>query len=209
VATLILMVAGRGLATFLLEEKSITITQEGFAFLGRGHFLGFPFSITMVIIVFTLTALLLRKTALGMMIEAVGDNETASRYAGISSSKIKLLSYGFCGLCAGIVGLIDTSNIMVADPKEIGWMAELYAIFAVVVGGTALTGGRFSLRGAIIGALLLQTVWTTMFSTGVSSDTAPVPLAVLIVVVCLFQSDHFRTKARKLLTRKRKENPAS
>ena len=77
-------------------------------------------------------------------------------------------------------------------------MAELYAIFAVVVGGTALTGGRFSLVGALIGAVLLQTIWTTMFSTGVPSDTAPVPMAVVIVVVCLFQSETFRARMRRI-----------
>ena len=201
VATLILMVAGRGVATFLVDEKSITIQREGFEFLGRGHFLGLPFSVTLVVIVFTITALAVRKTALGLFLEAVGDNEIASRYAGIGNRGIKLLAYGFCGLCAGIVGLIDTSNIMVADPKEVGWMAELYAIFAVVVGGTALTGGRFSLIGSVIGALLLQTLWTTMFSTGVPSDTAPVPMAVVIVVVCLFQSETFRMRSKRLLSR--------
>ena len=151
--------------------------------------------------VFLITVLAIRRTALGMFLEAVGDNETASRYAGIGTRGIKLLAYGFCGLCAGLAGLIDTSNIMVADPKEVGWMAELYAIFAVVVGGTALTGGRFTLVGSIIGALLLQTIWTTMFSTGVPSDTAPVPMAVVIVLVCLFQSEVFRARLRRLFAR--------
>lgn len=201
VATLILMVAGRGVATFLVEEESISIKREGFSFLGGGYFLGMPFSVTLMVIVFAATALLVRKTALGLFLEAVGDNETASRFAGIGNRGIKLLAYGFCGFCAGLVGLIATSDIMIADPKEIGWMAELYAIFAVVVGGTALTGGRFSLTGSIIGALLLQTIWTTMFSTGVPSDTAPVPLAIVIIVVCLFQSEAFRQKAKRVFAR--------
>ncbi len=201
VATLILMVAGRGVATFLVDEKSITITRDGFEFLGRGHFLGLPFAVTLVAAVFAITALAVRKTALGLFLEAVGDNETASRYSGIGNRAVKLLAYGFCGLCAGIVGLIDTSNIMVADPKEVGWMAELYAIFAVVVGGTALTGGRFTLLGSVIGALLLQTIWTTMFSAGFPADTAPVPMAVIIVSVCLFQSEIFRTRMRRIFSR--------
>ena len=91
-----------------------------------------------------------------------------------------------------MAGLIATSNIKAADSSRVGEMMELDAIFAVVVGGTALTGGRFTLLGSVIGALLIQTLTTTMYNLGVPPAVAPVPKAVVIVAACLMQSAKFR-----------------
>jgi simple sugar transport system permease protein len=81
-------------------------------------------------------------------------------------------------------------------------MMELDAIFAVVVGGTALTGGRFTIVGSVIGGILIQTLTTTMYIHGVPPAVAPVPKALVIVAVCLLQSAKFRTKMRRMFTRK-------
>ena len=106
--------------------------------------------------------------------------------------------YAFSGVCAGLAGLIDASNIKAADTINAGVYSELDAIFAVVVGGTALTGGKFSLLGSVLGALLLQTLMTTLYTYGVPSDVAPVPKALVILAVCLLQSPVFRGKIRRL-----------
>ena len=203
VATLILMVAGRGIAQLLTDGQIITFQHEALVFVGNGHFLGLPFTATIVAVVFTATVLLTRKTAVGLLIEAVGDNETASRFAGLHVPRVKLLVYAFCGLCAGIAGLIAASNIKAADSNRVGEFMELDAIFAVVVGGTALTGGRFLLTGAIVGALLLQTLTTTMYNLGVPPAVAPVPKALVIVAVCLLQSPRFRARFTGLFHRRR------
>ncbi|MFC1600965.1 ABC transporter permease [Candidatus Sumerlaeota bacterium] len=192
VVTLILMVAGRGIAMLITGGQVITFEHPTFLFLGNGHFLGLPFTFTLVVLTFLAAVLLTRKTAAGLFIEAIGDNETASRFAGINTRLVKVLVYGFCGLCAGMAGLIAASNIKAADAGRVGEMMELDAIFAVIVGGTALTGGRFSLVGSIIGALLLQTLTTTMYNLGVPPAITPVPKAIVIVLVCLFQSEDFR-----------------
>ncbi|MFT5128783.1 MAG: ribose/xylose/arabinose/galactoside ABC-type transport system permease subunit [Rhodothermales bacterium] len=196
VATLILMVSGRGLAMRIADEQIITFEHPGFVFIGNGHFLGLPFPFVLALAVFAIAALLTRKTALGLFIEASGSNETAARYAGIAVRQVKLAVYGICGLCAGLAGLIATSNIKAADSSLVGQMMELDAIFAVVVGGTALTGGRFTLVGSMLGALLIQTLTTTMYNQGVSSAVAPVPKAIVIVLVCLLQSEKFRAVLR-------------
>ncbi|MCX7047742.1 MAG: ABC transporter permease, partial [Candidatus Sumerlaeota bacterium] len=196
VATLILMVAGRGIAQLMTDGNIITFEHKAFLYLGNGHLFGLPFTLTIVVLVFAVTALVVRKTALGMFIEAVGDNETASRFAGINARLVKMLVYGFCGACAGMAGLIATSNIKGADSIRVGEMMELDAIFAVIVGGTALTGGRFTLAGSIIGAILLQTLTTTMYYVGVPSAVAPVPKALVILAVCLMQSQEFRRKMK-------------
>ena len=95
--------------------------------------------------IFALTAALTRQTALGTLIESVGVNPEASRLAGVRAGRIIFLVYVFCGFCAGIAGLMLTSNSTSADPNSIGLFIELDAILAVVIGGTSLAGGRFSL----------------------------------------------------------------
>jgi len=201
VATLILMVAGRGIAQLITDGQIITFTDPRLVYVGNGHLLGLPFTVTIVAVMLALTALLTRGTAVGLFIEAVGDNEAASRYSGINARLVKFLTYVFCGLCAGMAGLVAASNIRAADSNHAGLFLELDAILAVVVGGTSLTGGRFYLVGAVVGALLIQTLTTTMYMRDVSSDIAPVPKAVFIILVCLLQSDTFRRKVAGLVRR--------
>ena len=199
VATLILMVAGRGIAQLLSEGQILNFSNPALVFLGNGHFLGLPFTVMLVVIMLGLTAALTRRTALGLFIESVGDNDMASRYAGVNARLVKFLAYLFTGFCAGLAGLVAASNIKSADANHAGLYAELDAILAVVVGGTALTGGRFYLLGSMVGALLIQTLTTTMYARNVNADIAPVPKALVIIAVCLLQSE----KARGYLARLR------
>ncbi len=137
-----------------------------------------------------------------MFIESVGDNQKASVYAGVNGALVKFLVYVFSGFCAGLAGLVAASNIKCADANHAGLFLELDAILAVVVGGTALTGGRFYLAGAVVGALFIQTLTTTMYMRNVSADVAPVPKALAILAVCLLQSPTLRQKAAALFRRK-------
>lgn len=202
IATLILMVAGRGIAMLVTNGQIITFEHAPFVFVGNGHFLALPFTVAIVVAMLALTLLTTRKTAIGLFLESVGDNEKAARFCGINTSFVKVVVYAFSGLCAGIAGLIATSNIKAADSSRVGEMMELDAIFAVVVGGTALAGGRFTLVGSVIGALLIQTLTTTMYNLGVPPAVAPVPKAVVIVAVCLLQSAKFRQEIAKAFGRR-------
>jgi galactofuranose transport system permease protein len=148
-----------------------------------------------------LTAVLTRKTAVGLFIESVGDNQAASRNAGVASSTVKWVVYAFSGLCAGLAGLVAASNIKAADSDHAGLYLELDAIIAVVIGGTPLTGGRFNLIGSIIGALFIQTLTTTMYMRGVSPDVAPAYKGLAMLVVCLIQSPVFRQRIAGFLPR--------
>ncbi len=197
IATLVLMVAGRGVAMLITGGQIQTFEHKAFVFLGNGHFVGLPFTVTIVALVLVATLAATRRTAIGLFLEAVGDNQRAAHFAGINTRVVKAIVYAFSGFCAGLAGLVATSNIKAADSSRVGEMMELDAIFAVVVGGTALTGGRFSLVGSIIGALLIQTLTTTMYNLGVSPAVAPVPKAVVIVAVCLLQSARFREHFRR------------
>ena len=198
IATLVLMVAGRGVAQLITEGQIINFLDPTMVYLGNGHLFAFPFTLTLVLVMLVLTVFLVRRTALGLFIESVGDNYEASRYSGINARQVKFLVYTFSGFCAGLAGLVACSNIKSADANNIGLYLELDAILAVVVGGTSLQGGRFYLIGAVVGALFIQTLTTTLYARNVSSDVSPVPKALVIIAVCLFQSDVFRTKIAQL-----------
>lgn len=189
VATLILMVAGRGVAQLIVDGQVVIISNPAFEYLANGFLFAVPVSPLLVGVMFLLTHLALRRTALGLFIEAVGDNEKASRFAGLAAARIKALAYVFCGACAGLAGVLTAANIKAADAYRAGENMELDAIFAVVVGGTALSGGRFLILGTAVGALLIQTLTTTMYNLGVPPAVAPVPKALLIIGVSLLQSE--------------------
>jgi ribose/xylose/arabinose/galactoside ABC-type transport system permease subunit len=207
VATLILMVAGRGIAQLLTNGQIITFETPAFVYLGSGFFLGLPFTCALVVGSAILTYLLVRKTAFGLFIEAVGDNETASRYSGINTRFIKCFAYATSGFFAALAGLIVASDIKAADANNAGLYIELDAILAVVLGGTALTGGRFYLLNSLVGALLIQTLTTTILTRGVPVEFTLVVKAMMILMVCLAQSEQFRGTVLRLF-RKRHEVPA-
>jgi simple sugar transport system permease protein len=196
VATLILMVLGRGVALSITGGNPIPLTDSGLLYLGRGFFLGLPTSLWLAALFFVGTSLLCRKTATGLFVEAVGDNETASRFSGVNTRVVKLLVYAFCSVCAAVAALITIGDIGRVEPDRLGQLLELDAITAVVVGGTVLTGGRFSLAGSIIGAVLIQALTTTLIRQGMSSEVAPVPKALVILAVCLLQSERLRAQLR-------------
>lgn len=192
VATLILMVAGRGVAQLISDGQMIPFSDPVLLYLGGGYLFAMPFAVLMAVAAFLLTHLFVRVTALGLFIEAVGGNPTASRFAGLPSGVVKCSAYIFCGLCAGVAGLITTSDIHAADPGKSGLYLELDAILAVVIGGTALTGGRFSLAGSLLGAILMQALTTTIITRGVQIEYALIVKALVILAVCLLQSPRVR-----------------
>lgn len=191
IATLILMVAGRGVAQLITEGQILTVYYEPYHLIGGG-FLFFPVALYVGLGVFGLVALLVRRTALGLFIEAIGDNASASFYSGISARNIKLLVYTISGLCAGIAGILISSNVRSADANNAGLWYELDAILAVVIGGTALSGGRFSLLGSVVGALIIQSLTTTIYSFGVPPQVTLVVKALVVIAVSLMQSERFR-----------------
>jgi len=192
VATLILMVAGRGVAQLITDGQVLIIRSSSFEFLANGYVLALPFAALLVGAIYAASHLGLRRTATGLFIESVGDNETASRFSGLAARRVKAAVYVFSGACAGLCGVLAAAQIRAADSYRAGENMELDAIFAVVVGGTALAGGRFYLLGSLVGALLLQTLTLSMYNFGVPPAVAPVPKALLIIAVALLQSDRVR-----------------
>ena len=202
VATLILFVAGRGIAMVTTHAMVIWLYAKPFAFLGQGYLIGLPFSIYIVAFLLLVTFLATRKTALGMFIEAVGINPTATRFSGINSKNILLGVYAFSGFCAGVSGLIVCSTVMSADGNNAGNLFELDAILAVVLGGTSLNGGRFFLLGSMVGALIIQTLTTTIYAFNVPPEISQVVKALVVYGVSLLQSDRLQVAVAGVLGRR-------
>ncbi len=199
IATLVLMTAGRGLAMLITDGQITTVNNAAFKKVGAGFVMGLPVAILIALAVFAITALLTRRTALGMLIEAVGINPEASRLAGVRARTITWTVYVFVAFCAGIAGLMIASNTSAADANSAGLWIELDAILAVVIGGTSLAGGRFSLTGTLIGAMFIQTLATTIPTIGIPAETNYLFKAVAVIAVCLLQSP----KARAALSVRR------
>jgi simple sugar transport system permease protein len=197
VATLILMISGRGIAQLITNGLRVQITYRPYAFIGQGWII-LPFSLYIVAIVFVITWLMTRKTAIGMFIESVGINFRSSYFSGIDEKKIKLLVYTFCGLCAGIAGLVASSNVKTSDANNIGLTTELDAILAVVIGGTAMAGGRFSLLASMVGALVMQAITQSMYAIGVPAFALQAIKAIVVVFVILLYSEQVRGFVQRL-----------
>jgi len=209
VATLILMVAGRGIAQLITNGQIMTIYYTPYFFFGNGFILGLPVSIYIVAVVFLAAWVLVRKTSIGLFIESVGINAKSTYYSGISEKNIKLFVYTFCGFCAAIAGLILSSYVHSADGNNNGLNYELDAILAVVIGGTLMTGGRFSLLASVIGALIIWTFTITMYTFGVPANALLAGRAVLVLVVILLYSDYARRILNKFLDRKGSQHGAT
>lgn len=204
VATLVLMVAGRGVAQLINSGQIVTFHHDAFAYIGTGSFLGLPFPVVLVVLVLLAVHWLMRGTALGLFVEAVGCNPKASRYAGINVSAIKMMVYCLAGVCSAIAGMIVAADIRGADGNNAGLWLELDAILAVVLGGAALTGGRFSLWLSVIGALIIQALSTTIIMSGLPPKYNLLIKAAVIILVLLMQSPQFQKQVRSVFSRKTK-----
>lgn len=202
VATLILMVAGRGIAQLITNGQIMTIYYTPYFWFGNGFILGLPVSVYIVGVVLLLATLLVRKTSIGMFIEAVGLNPKSTFYSGINEKNIKLFAYTFCGFCGAIAGLILSSYVKSADANNIGLSYELDAILAVAIGGTSMQGGRFSLSASVVGALVIWAFTLTMYTVGVPADALKAAKALLVLVVILMYSSQARTLLTRLAERK-------
>lgn len=189
VATLILFTAGRGIAQLVTGSFILYVKPVEFGYLGGfipGVPMPTPFFIAMFVVI--LTTVLLKKTALGMYIEAVGINKKASRLVGLNSKMIIFFTYVFSGLCAAVAGLISVSRTMSIDANNVGLYVELDAILAVAIGGNSLGGGKFSIWGSVIGAITIQALTTTLYAMHVNAAQLPLYKAIVVIIIVAIQS---------------------
>jgi ribose/xylose/arabinose/galactoside ABC-type transport system permease subunit len=192
VATLILMVAGRGVAQLINGGQIITFQVPSFAALGTGHFLGLPIPLWLLLAATVILSLALYKTALGLFITSIGNNARASRFVGIPVIGVVIGVYAISGLCAALAGVIATADIQGADANNVGLWLELDAILAVVLGGASLMGGRFSLLRTLLGVLIIQSLSTAIVLSGVPAKFNLLIKAVVVISVLIVQSPNIQ-----------------
>jgi simple sugar transport system permease protein len=203
IATLILMIAGRGIAQLLTNGVRVQIFYDPYAYIGNG-WVFLPFSLVIVVVFFAVAWAVTRLTSLGMFIESVGINARSSFFSGVNEKRVKLFVYMASGLCAGMAGIVASSNIRTSDANEIGLNYELDAILAVVIGGTLLSGGRFSLLASVLGAIVMQAITTSMYALGVPANALLAIKGAVVIVVILLLSDQVRIQLRRLVPQRPK-----
>lgn len=193
IATLVLMLAGRGIAKVITGGQNTSASSTPFRWISNGYLIGIPVVFILAVLLVIAVGMIVRRSALGLMIEAIGINPRASRMAGIKPAGLLLTAYVLSGILAGIAGVMSVGSVMTVDISRTGYQLELDAILAVVIGGASLAGGKFSLGGAFVGALLIATLDKTVLFLGISSSATPAFKAIVIVVLCLLQSERVRS----------------
>ncbi|HVE85797.1 MAG TPA: ABC transporter permease [Myxococcales bacterium] len=198
IVTLVMLVTGRGLAQALTHDQKVRFESPAFEYFGNGTLLGLPVPMLVVAAVALLVGLALRRTVLGLYVEATGGNPRTARLSGLRVDAIRMVAYMACALCAAVAGLIAAADIKEADVANAGLYLELDAILAVVLGGTSLTGGRANLVGSLIGALFIQTLTTMLQMKGVITEHTLIIKAVVALAVCFIQTPAFEQLVRRL-----------
>ncbi|MDA3851494.1 MAG: ABC transporter permease [Spirochaetaceae bacterium] len=202
IATLIMMYTARGLAALMVKGQTPTYYGVAFTKIGTGYFAGLPIPVWIAFFIFILTLLVTKRSAIGIFIEAIGENKTASRYVGIRTVSMVIGTYVFSSFCAGVAGLVHVSGESNANPYSTGFMIELDAIAAVIIGGS-INGGRFTLTGSLIGALIIQSLTTTIYFQRWPYEYSLVFKAIMIILVALIQSEALRKKVMSLVKRRK------
>ncbi|MER7681472.1 ABC transporter permease [Streptomyces sp. NPDC096934] len=181
VATLALMVAGRGLALVLLPQLK-DVHDPTMASLGSGDVLGVPYLVLIAAALALLVAFVVRRTTFGRQLLAIGDSRPAARLAGLPVRRVLILVYVCSGVLAAVAGVLATARLTASDPTSLGNLMELSAITAVVVGGTPLSGGRVRIGGTVAGAVLIQLLTTTLIKHDLPPSWTQIAQAVVIVL---------------------------
>ncbi|MEH1127843.1 ABC transporter permease [Micromonospora sp. CPCC 206061] len=192
IATLGLLVAGRGLALVLADGRLVELFDPTLGALGNSAVLGLPVSLLIVVGVAAVAGIAMRRTAFGRRVLAIGGNRAAANLAGLPVKRTLVTVYAFSGLLAASAGILSTARQSASDPSFVGLLIELSAITAVVVGGTPLSGGRVRILGTLMGALLMQLITATIIQHNLPDSTARMVQAAIIVAAVYIQRGRSR-----------------
>lgn len=181
IVTLASLGIARGIALIYTGGYPISGLPTSFAFWGRGELFGIQTPILMMLFVYLISYIVLNHTPFGRYVYAIGGNEEASRLSGLRVPVVIMAVYTISGLTASIAGLILTSRLMSGQPNA-GVGFELDAIAAVVIGGTAMSGGKGAILGTLIGAMLLGVLNNGLNLAGVSPYVQNVIKGLIILI---------------------------
>jgi ribose/xylose/arabinose/galactoside ABC-type transport system permease subunit len=187
VATLALLVGGRGLAQVLIGGRLQIISDPGILAIGRARVAGIPVPVIIAAVAVAVIGLVVRRTTFGRYVLAIGSNPAASELAGHPVRRVLVGTYAISGGLAALAGVIVAARLAASDPGKIGVLMELDAIAAVVVGGTPLAGGRVRIAGTVAGALLMMLITATFIMNNLPFTSAQMLKAIIIVAAVMLQ----------------------
>jgi ribose transport system permease protein len=192
IATLGLLVAGRGLALVIADGRLTELFDPTLADLGNAALLGVPVSVLLFLAVTAAAGVAVRYAAFGRRLLAIGGNRPAATLAGLPVRRTLVTVYVLSGLLAAVAGILSTARQGASDPSFVGLLIELSAITAVVVGGTPLSGGRVRILGTLMGALLMQLITATVIQQNLPDSTARMIQAGIIIAAVYVQRGRSR-----------------
>ena len=193
VATLAMLTIARGLTFLWTKGFPISNLGEKFDFIGTRWLLGIPVPVWISAIIVLTAVMLTTKTRLGRYIYAIGGNENAARLSGINTRKVKMTVYAIAGALAAVGGIILTSRLDSAQPSA-GASFELDAIAAVVIGGTSLSGGKGSIWGTVLGAIIIGVLNNGLVLLNVSPFWQQVVKGLVILLAVIIDKGNSKSK---------------
>jgi rhamnose transport system permease protein len=184
IVTLATLAIYRGLSFGISESRSVNGFPDSFAFWGSGDIAGIPVQLYLLIAVLIVSGLALAGTPLGRSVYAIGNNETAARFAGLRVGRIKLLMYTFSGFMAGVAGFIFTSRVT-STRADAATGLELDVIAAVVFGGTSIFGGRGTILGTTIGVITIQLLKNGLQLAGLRGESTVILIGTVLILSIL------------------------
>lgn len=200
IATLGMMQVASGIAYLLAGGQSIYDIPEGFTWLGRGRTFGLPNAVLLMLAVYIVGHFIMAHTVIGRYLYAVGGNAEAARLSGVRVSRIFMFAYIVSGTLSGVGGVVVASQLKAGGPTY-GQMYELFAIAAVVVGGTSLAGGSGRILGTLIGVLIISVIQNGMNLTGVESYLQKVVLGLVVLAAVSIDMSRQDGRIRKAVTK--------
>lgn len=193
IVTLVLYIAGRGIAQLMSDGSTLVFYNTPFNDLGVMRLGGqVPLQLLLEIAFVLIFAFLLKKTTFGYYIQAIGENEKAAMLSGIQTKSVLVAVYAISGFMAGCAGLMTSARACCADPNSLGALAEMDAIAAVAIGGTSMNGGKARIMGTVFGALIIQLITMTINMNNIHYAYARILKGLIIVIAVYLQREKKR-----------------
>jgi len=187
IATLALFVGGRGLAQVLVGGQLQIVSDPAFLALGQSDLFGVPVPVIIAAALALVVGLVMRRTTFGRYVLSIGGNRAASYLSGHPVRGVLVAVYAISAALATVAGILATARLSAGDPSTIGILVELDAIAAVVIGGTPLSGGKVSIAGTVVGALVMQVITATFIMNDLPFTYAQMLKAVIILLAVYIQ----------------------
>lgn len=195
IVTLAMMNIGRGIARIYTKAQTISVLNDQYMFWGMGSIFGIPIQLFCIIAVVAVSSFILNRTQMGRHIYAVGGNKQAAQYSGIRVKKVTFFVFIYCSLLASLAGILTVGRTFTAT-MTLGESAEMDAISAVVLGGTSMNGGRGTISGTVIGAIVIGVLKNGMNLLGIDSSWQFIVQGIVILIAVYL--DYLKQKGIKL-----------